>query len=176
MKNCVRWTRVKLSLFGLTIVQYWDNSPLFWVCGARPETSLLARRPQHSHVEHWDEILTEDSILLLLLPRLGESETWEQQQPSLLSIWYLLDTRYLWMTTGLCSALVRGLFSPVRSRPGKKINTGGTGGGRGGRVIYNIYYLTLPGPPEVRFPNYFTVLVCWQSRSCRVACGHFPSF
>ena len=62
------------------------------------------------------------------------------------------------------------------ARPGKKINTGGTWGGRGGGMIYNIYYLTLPGPPEVRFPNYFTVLVCWQSRSCRVACGHFPSF
>ena len=40
MKNCVRWTGVKLSLFGLTIVQYWDRDPLFRLRGARPHISL----------------------------------------------------------------------------------------------------------------------------------------
>ena len=134
MKNCVRWSGVKLSLFGLTIVQYWNNSFLLlspwcetWdiiACSAASAQSCgtLGRNSQRGQ-QHPPPPLGE----------YNETTRHDAHQPTLLSIWYRLDTRYRETLTASDWQPGSGL------RAGKKINNGLTLGWRDG--IYNIYYL-----------------------------------
>ena len=108
MKNCVRWTGVKLSLFGLTIVQYWDSPPLFWIPGARPDiiatqsasTQSCGTLGLSSHRGHTSHITT--SALSSKGRDVGHSPA--------LSIWYPRGGRYEtdWWRLHLCQPRAEG--------------------------------------------------------------------
>ena len=169
MKNCVRWSGVKLSLFGLTIVQYlkqfsliltpwcetWDiiASSAAWTqsCGTLGRNSHRGERTASSSSPG----------------RHNETRRHDPHQPSLLSIWYRLDRSY--RDTLTASEWQPGsgedCFPPPARVPGWKENKQRSLalGWRDG--IYNIYYLPPHWPCQglqVRLANYISVFVCWH--------------